>query len=199
MSRCERLRVCVWNRACVTWRSPFKVLTPSSPLGPSWAERSALLDVSALSVSSLYLGDLSCRVQCSCETLRVCARTGNRGSQNSRVLQPWPLPCVCIYSEPPSRRGHVYASCCGVSLGHHYLFFFCLLFFCVCVCVYRYDYNELKSSWWRPPPTPPICAPPTPRPLSLSSRGKWRTKTEVGLSTSGIRTANPPVGCVFRW
>lgn len=199
MSRCERLRVCVWNRACVTWRSPFKVLTPSSPLGPSWAERSALLDVSALSVSSLYLGDLSCRVQCSCETLRVCARTGNRGSQNSRVLQPWPLPCVCIYSEPPSRRGHVYASCCGVSLGHHYLFFFvCCFSVCVCVCTDMtiMNWNRLDGD---PPPTPPICAPPTPRPLSLSSRGKWRTKTEVGLSTSGIRTANPPVGCVFRW
>lgn len=111
-----------------------------------------------LDVSSMYLGDLSCRCtvlvwDCIC----VCARTG------PRRLTDWPhptpppahppVPCVC------TRRllwlfllGH----CCFVTL----LFLFCLFvrfFFCLfcffSLRVQTWWIETKKTCRWRPPPT----------------------------------------------
>lgn len=143
----------------------------------------------------MYLGDLLCRVQCLCETVSVYVQGRDHGYQS-----PGPLTirvCVCVYLLwTLFVLRSVYASCCGVSLGHCYFF--------ACTDVTMTNWTLLDGDL-----PPPIC--PTPNLLSCfllhdaQRQEQTRRQKTTGLwnfwcpNDSSIKSINTPVGCVSRY
>lgn len=146
----------------------------------------------------MYLGDLSCRVQCLCETVSVYVQGRDHGYRTPGPLTLNRTVCVCVYL--PS-------SCWGPCMPGVVLFpsvtialFFVLFFPCTDVNMMNWklldgDPTHLSSTR-SPDPFPPW--------LMLSGRNKTR-RQKTGRwnlrcpNDSSIRSINTPVGCVFRW